>query len=302
MRLRHIEIFYAVYANGSITAAAHVLNVSQPSVSKALMHAESQIGFPLFKRTAGRLIPTEEAHVLFEEVRPIFERLETLRLVAHNLRSGSGGHIRLAVVPALALDVAPIAISNFRAINPGVNFSVKVLHHDEVDRTLLTRETDVAIVYDPVEHPLLQTFKVGSGEIIALSRRSELTDSDKRLTLNQLADVPYIGSADTGPVSDILDIALARRSLVLNEVVSVDAYYAAVELVRRGGGVALVDEYTAKSRLADGLSTHHLEADLSFGVYCVHAADRPLSRLARTFVTEFKLQLRQARSRHNLTA
>lgn len=88
MRLRHIEIFHAVYANGSITAAAHILHVSQPSVSKALMHAESQIGFPLFKRTAGRLIPTEEAHVLFEEVRPIFERLETLRLVANNLRTG----------------------------------------------------------------------------------------------------------------------------------------------------------------------------------------------------------------------
>lgn len=302
MRLRHIEIFYAVYANGSITAAAHVLNVSQPSVSKALMHAESQIGFPLFKRTAGRLIPTEEAHVLFEEVRPIFERLETLRSVANNLRSGSGGHIRLAVVPALALDVAPIAISNFRASKPGVNFSVKVLHHDEVDRTLLTREADVAIVYDPVEHPLLQTFKVGSGEIMALSRGSELTDTDKRLTLQQLADVPYIGSADTGPVSDILDIALARRSLVLNEVVSVDAYYAAVEMVRRGGGIALVDEYTAKSRLADGLATHQLDPDLSFGVYCVHAADRPPSRLARAFVTEFKGQLRQARCRHNLTA
>ncbi len=299
MRLRHIEVFHAVYANGSITAAAHALNVSQPSVSKALMHAESQLGFALFERAAGRLIPTEEARVLFEEARDVFDRLETLRSVAHNLRTGSGGHIRLAVVPALALDVAPIAISTFRAKNPGVTFSIQVLHHDEVDRTLLTREADIAVVYDSAEHPLLLAFKIGSGEIMALSRDSELGMRNGPLALSELVDFPYIGSADTGPVSDILESALTKQSLTLNEVVSADAYYAAVELVRRGGGVALVDEYTAKARLTDGLTVHQLSGELTFGVYCIHAADRPLSRLTRNFVTELKRELSQARTRHN---
>ena len=50
MRLRHIEVFYAVYRNGSVTGAAQELNVSQPSVSKVLRHAEDQLGYPLFQR------------------------------------------------------------------------------------------------------------------------------------------------------------------------------------------------------------------------------------------------------------
>ena len=41
MNLRHIEIFHAVYVNGSVSGAARALNVSQPSVSKMLRHAES---------------------------------------------------------------------------------------------------------------------------------------------------------------------------------------------------------------------------------------------------------------------
>ena len=45
MNLRHIEIFHAVYVNGSVSAAARALNVSQPSVSKTLRHAESLLGF-----------------------------------------------------------------------------------------------------------------------------------------------------------------------------------------------------------------------------------------------------------------
>ena len=55
MNLRHIEVFHAVYVNGSVSAAARMLNVSQPSVSKVLRHAESLLGFELFQRAAGRL-------------------------------------------------------------------------------------------------------------------------------------------------------------------------------------------------------------------------------------------------------
>src|SRR3546814_2606693 len=59
MNLRHIEIFHAVYTNGSVSAAARALNISQPSVSKTLRHAESILGFPLFERSAGRLVATD---------------------------------------------------------------------------------------------------------------------------------------------------------------------------------------------------------------------------------------------------
>jgi len=45
MRLRQIEVFHAVYSSGSITGAAALLNVSQPSVSKVLAHAEQQLGY-----------------------------------------------------------------------------------------------------------------------------------------------------------------------------------------------------------------------------------------------------------------
>ena len=62
MRLRHVEIFHAVFSNGSIRAAARALNVSQPSVSKMLRHAEDQLGFKLFTVVRGRTMPTDEAH------------------------------------------------------------------------------------------------------------------------------------------------------------------------------------------------------------------------------------------------
>ncbi|HET7663085.1 MAG TPA: LysR family transcriptional regulator, partial [Rhodanobacteraceae bacterium] len=58
MRLRYIELFHAILTTGSLTGAAKLLNISQPAASKALQHAESQLGFALFSRVRGRLQPT----------------------------------------------------------------------------------------------------------------------------------------------------------------------------------------------------------------------------------------------------
>jgi len=65
MRLRQIEVFHAIYTSGSMTNAARLLNVSQPSVSKVLAHAEQQLGYALFDRVKGKLVATPEADRLF---------------------------------------------------------------------------------------------------------------------------------------------------------------------------------------------------------------------------------------------
>ena len=107
MNLRHIEVFHAVYVNGSVSAAARMLNVSQPSVSKVLRHAESLLGFPLFDRTGGRLVPTEDAHTLFAEVSEIQERVYALRESSKNLKRGVGTLLRVSALPSIALDALP---------------------------------------------------------------------------------------------------------------------------------------------------------------------------------------------------
>ena len=101
MKLRHIEIFHAVYVNGSVSAAARALNVSQPSVSKTLRHAESLLGFQLFQRTKGRLVATEDAHALFSEVSEIQDRVYALREAGRNLKRGAGAMLRLTALPSL---------------------------------------------------------------------------------------------------------------------------------------------------------------------------------------------------------
>ncbi len=284
MRLRHIEVFHAVYAHGSISTAARALNVSQPSVSKVLRHAEDQLGFSLFHRVKGRLAPTDEAHALFREVKDVFERLDSLRQASRNLRLREAGHIRAAILPALGLGVAPEAVARFRAQHPNVTFDFRTLHYEEVLRGLYEHEVDMALAYDAIPHPRIVSFEIGRGELMLMFPRGEFSDTPGPLPLTVLESREYVGSGATGPVSEIFNAAIETQGLKINEPITCSTFYMAARLVRNGVGVAVVDEFTARAEASESVDSRPLAPSLGFGVYCMHLEDRPLSLLSETFV------------------
>ena len=105
MRLRHIEVFNAVMHTGSVSAAARLINISQPAVSRTLQHAELQLGFALFQRSKGRLTPTSEALALLPHMEKLFAQLEEVQRLADSLRKGRAtDELRIASVLALSHD------------------------------------------------------------------------------------------------------------------------------------------------------------------------------------------------------
>jgi len=285
MNLRHIEIFHAVYVNGSVSAAARALNVSQPSVSKTLRHAESLLGFELFQRVAGRLVPTEDAHAMFGDVAEIQERVRALREAGRNLRTGGGTTLRISALPSLALSALPTAVSRFLKTHPDVRFDLQTVHHDDVLRKLYERETDIAIGYQaPRGAPLGQSW-LGEGELVMLYREAEMPDAPARLELSQLAGQPFITLAASGPIGHLFTTEVERLGLELNEVISARTFYIAAALVRAGVGMTVVDNLTAEAWLAPGLSMRPLKPSLTFDINAMHLLDRPPSALASDFLS-----------------
>ncbi len=284
MKLRHIEIFHAVYVNGSVSAAARVLNISQPSVSKTLRHAESLLGFPLFQRTKGRLIPTEDAHSLFSEVSEIQDRVFALREAGRNLKRGAGSMLRLSALPSLALSALPAAVSRFLKSSPNVKFDLQTVHHDDLIRKLYEREADVAIAYEvppgaPVGHSLL-----GQGELVLLYREQDMPGAPPRVELECLRGQRFISVATSGPIGHLFTQELARIDLELDEVVSARTFYIAAALVREGVGMTVVDNFTAQASLGSGLSARPIEPPIRFDVHAMFLLNRPPTVLATNFL------------------
>ena len=284
MRLRQIEVFHAVYANGSISAAARALNVSQPAVSKVLRHTESQLGITLFELVRGRLVATDEAHALFREVDEVFGRIASLQVTAANLRKAGAGHLRIGVVPSLGLEVAPAAIAAFRASHPGVTFDIKTLHHSEVLRALYERDCDLVLAYDLPNPPRLKWRQLASAQLMVIARPGTFAPGTGAVSIPDLSDREVISVSGSGPIGDKIEAALTSAQVAVQEIVSVSTYYVAATLVRSGSGMAIVDQFTAASAISAGLERIPLVPEIRFGVQAAWLEDRPPSRLGLDFI------------------
>ncbi|MFN5758160.1 MAG: LysR substrate-binding domain-containing protein [Sphingomonadaceae bacterium] len=229
-------------------------------------------------------MPSDEAHALFREVDEVFDRIASLQLTAQNLRASGAGHLRIGVVPSLGLEIAPRAIAAFRAKNPDVTFSVRTLHHNDVVRSLYERECDLAIGYDPPDHPRMRQKKLASAALYLMAPKGQFGADRDAVAITELNGLDMVSVTGSGPIGDLVTRAFSKAQIEAREIVSVSTYYIAAALVRYGSGVAIVDAFTAQAMATDGLDVLQLTPELNFGVCAAWLEDRPLSKLGSKFV------------------
>lgn len=283
MRLRQIEVFHAVYSSGSMTGAAAMLNVSQPSVSKVLAHAEQQLGFLLFNRVKGKLIATPEGHRLFDHVSTVYRDVDRLRHVAENLRAGHSGHIRVACTPAFGLEVLPMAIASFRELHPDTAFEIETLHLDEMNEALLESRIDIGIAFEPNQRPGIQAETIANSRFVALAPLSIDFGDKQSLNAEDLCEHPFIGLNSRGPLGRALSTYLEPVAERLNVVTWSETYHVAKALVACGTGVTIADEITAISGVQDRVQMLPLDPELRFNIKVLQLAAVPLAIAAQHF-------------------
>ena len=291
MRLRHIEVFHAVYSCGSITRAAEVLNVSQPSVSKVLAHAEQQLGYALFERTRGKLNPTPEADRLFIHVNEVNESVDRLRQVAARLRAVEEATIRVAATTAFGIDFLPDSIASFRQKHGDVMFCVETLRHEELPGALLDSRIDIALAFDPDNMPGIRGELLGFGRFVVLAPSHVDLGAEGSLSLENLVEHPFIRLDNQGPLDRLLNTHIESSKAQLNPVAVAGSYQLAKALVLNGIGVTITDEITARSRGWENVTMRRLKPELKFQISALHADTEPMSRVCRNFVAHLRERL-----------
>lgn len=291
MRLRHIEVFHAIYTTGSITNAAKILHVSQPSVSKVLSHAELQLGFQLFERVKGRLIPTNEAEILFSEVDKIYQQMRSIKNTAENIKKTDFGNISVGVTPALGFEVMPSAITKFQQDHPKVNIDIQTVHNDDVMQSLLERKCDFVVLFSPkamggvIEHHCV------TSEMVVMYPKTLFPDEPSSLTLTELKDLPFIDISDSGPLGDLLWTRMLEENIQMHSSIKVQTYFIAARIVAQGSGICIVDKFTASANLPDNVGFASFMPKMNFEVSMVHLEGQPLSVAAIDFMTYFNQEI-----------
>ncbi len=283
MNLRQLEVFQAVMQTGNMSAAARLVSITPSAVSKTIAHAELQLGYPLFNRVRGALVPTPEAQALFAASVQIHRQLDELRRTAVNLRQPEGGQVRLGAIPSVTHTFLPTVLELHVRESPRVKVEVRTLHPDQMAQALLTRAVDFALGFYPHPHPQVCSAILVSGPLsIAVGR--DIWQRAVRVSRNDpisfLSNTPMIQLLGDDPMRGPM-AELARDLGVHTELgIQVQTSQLAVELVRRGLGWTVVDFLTAGNLDPATVVAVPLRHLPPIPLHAYHAEHRPPDRHA----------------------
>ncbi|TNZ23212.1 LysR family transcriptional regulator [Vibrio parahaemolyticus] len=292
MNLRQLEVFYAIMQAGTVSGAARLLHVSQPNVTRVLAHTEQQLGFALFERVKGRLVPTQEAKALLPEAEKVYQQLGQFRSLTNKVKQGTQ-HLRVGAPPVLAAHLLAPTVALLPKEH-GISFELLTANRDELCSGLLKHELDVAIAFGEETPPAIMGHVLLKENLALIAPKSAAIPAEKTVILKELIshDLPIIGLDSRDPLGLLLHQTLSARDEHYQHAITVRSYSAAAELVKHQAGFAIVDPWTAKQyRQDDAVSVHALEPNMSFSVSILFAEHTPQSIATKQFITALKQQM-----------
>ncbi|WP_253958473.1 LysR substrate-binding domain-containing protein [Rhizobium sp. WYJ-E13] len=278
--------------NGTASRAGEVLRVSQPAVSKAIQELERIIGFALFDRIKGRMLPTAEGRLFFREVSGAFSGLVHLRSAAARIRDFGSGEIRIASLSALSTNIVPKALRAFHARHPDVAITLQARMSSVVKDLVAGGQFDVGLAADEIDvagvesRPFAQyraAVAMPSGHRLAERQMIEPKDLDGQT---------FIALSPEDTTRRQADLVFAEHGAKPKIVLETPYSTTICAMVQSGLGVGLIHPLTADPYLGQALVTRPFSAPVHFRTLLLLPPDRRPSRIVAGFIEELMRQSR----------
>ncbi|MDC7677451.1 LysR substrate-binding domain-containing protein [Asticcacaulis machinosus] len=284
MNIRQLEIFRAVMMGGSASRAAELLQITQPAVSRAVAELEDNLGFFLFDRVKGRLVPTPEGILFFRDVNDSFIGLDRIRSSAARIRDFGLGTIRIASQAALGSTLVPRAIHAFRQVHPDVAITLQVLSSATVRDYVMYQQFDIGLAAEEVdlsgvEHRLFGNFRA----VCALPPGHVLADKDI-IRPEDLDGLPFIALSPEDRLRAQLTTIFDEAGVKPQVVVETPYALTVCALVLAGVGVGIVNLVAAEGFPERGLILKPFEPEIYFRSYLLFRPDTQKAQVVNRFV------------------
>lgn len=143
MELRQVQLFLAAAEEGSITAAARRMNLTQPALSRQIKALEDELGVELFTRGAHSVTLTAAGRVLVEEGGKLVERAE--RAMKRVRAEAEGEPLRIGYAPSLAGPLLGLALERFSQLHPRARVQLFDCSSAEMREGLAQGKFDVVV-------------------------------------------------------------------------------------------------------------------------------------------------------------
>jgi len=228
--------FLAVLEEGSLSAAARRMGLSQPTVRARIEALEAALGTILFTRSVHGLVPTEPARSLASSAKAMAHASDAFIRGAASEIDAAAGVVRVSVSEFVGIEVVPAMLGRLAASYPRIAIELDL---SNAGADLLDQQVDIAVRMFPPRQAALVAKKVGSIPVGLYAHVDYLAHHGTPATAEDLAHHRLIG-----PDRNRTDLDLARTKLPGVDrrafMLRTDSHPAVLRAARAGLGIAVV--------------------------------------------------------------
>ena len=208
-----MRMFLAVVEEGSVTAAARRMHISQPALSQAMVALERRLGLQLLVRHRTGIELTDAGRTLLTESRAVLARHDQA-LTALTRHDVGGDVLRLGIPLELPPDLLPAALARLHVAHPETRVQAQHASTAVQLDALRTGELDVGLVRErPTGPDLDATLAVEERLGVLLARaQAEAVATDRGVRLDALSTFDWVGFPRSGSPAWFDELTAIMRS------------------------------------------------------------------------------------------
>ncbi|MEI8171134.1 MAG: LysR family transcriptional regulator [Rhodoferax sp.] len=281
---RQLRLVLALSETGSVSAAARVMHVTQPTASMQLKEISETVGLPLYEIVARKLYMTEIGLELARTARAIATEWEGFEQRVDARKGYMRGTLRVAVV-STAKYFVPRLLGTFCKRYPDIDVSFEVLNRDGVVSRLRNNLDDIYVMSTPpVDIDLVDDIFMANPLVVIAATRNPLA-KHKQLVLPELADERFIlrekGSGTRMAIDHYFKAARFRPNLRLE----LGSNEAIKESVAGGLGISVLSSHALHGHAREhGVCVLNVQGfPIESNWHVVHPKGKKLSPIASIF-------------------
>jgi DNA-binding transcriptional LysR family regulator len=296
MDFRQIHYFISLYEEGTVTRAAHRLNIVQPALSMQIARLEEHIGQKLFERAKQGMVPTAAARQMYRLFLPIMRDFSNAEAQMLSSEGAIRGHVKIGLIASITEGVLVDTLSEFSNKYPEVDVTVSDGYTSTLTDWVAGGRLDAAIVNKPRRPLALDVEHIVDEEMVLITG----AHFESRLPPNlALRELPSLGLALVLPsrghgLRSNIDSFAESENIELTAKFEIDSLIATINLVERTQVATIVPRIAVHRQLAGGsLRAHSIVSPrLVRRVVSVSHPRRPLTPATKLFISMLAANLR----------
>ena len=273
MELRQAQYVIAVVDQGSFTAAAASIPVSQPALSQSISTLERDLGTPLFHRLGRSVRLTAAGEAFVAPARQMLRDAEVARSAVTAVAGLAAGRLDLVSLPTLVVEPLVDLVGQFRRTTPGVLVRIRE-PEDSADLLGQVRsgEAELGLGDELPDEDQLEGHLIGRQRMLAVLPPGTDLGGSPSLPATRLAEFPLITTPRGTSTRRLLATALRDRDPSADPAIGVVTEHreAIIPLVMAGAGAAVLPEPLARDAAALGATVAPLSPRVDRDVVLVH--------------------------------